>query len=170
METNKLEQFLHLMRYSIGADSTPPDIDRDSGWGDMYDFLWDHDAAVLCFEAIARMPDSKRPTLNTTICMAILSRSREDAVRPLYSRCMQVARKLATQGFYVCLINSLPMALLYPGPLQRHCTVVDLWVCGDNRKVMDFVSKNFTATQVGVCDPDFPMPPSAVCACFPIPR
>lgn len=99
METNKLEQFLHLMRYSIGAGSTPPDIDRDSGWGDMIDFLWDHDAAALCFEAIARMPDSKRPTLNTTICLAILSRSREDAVRQLYSRCMQVARKLATQGF-----------------------------------------------------------------------
>lgn len=169
METNKLEQFLHLMRYSIGADSTPPDIDRDSGWGDMYDFLWDHDAAALCFEAIARMPDSKRPTLNTTICMAILSRSREDAVRPLYSRCMQVARKLATQGFYVCLINSLPMALLYPGPLQRHCTVVDLWVCGDNRKVMDFVSKNFTATQVGVCDPDFPMPPECCVRLFSYP-
>lgn len=159
MDEKILDNFLRLVRYSIGAGDEPVDKLSPGEWQAVYRLAISHAVVGVCATGIERMDDSLRPPLTLTMRWAMGTVAIEKRGRLLNGKCAELAALLEADGFMACVLKGQGAALYYPNPLRRQCGDIDVWVDGGHRRVMAYVRRCFPAVEACYHHADFPLFP-----------
>lgn len=160
MDDKIQDKFLHLVRYSIGADDTPPEISGKGEWGQVFMLAAGQALTGVCAMGIERMPDCMRPPLLETMGWVMATVTIERDNKAANGNCVKLAGALESSGTKSCLLKGQGVAMYYPNPLRRITGDIDLWLPGGHRKVMRMVHNMFPAIGARYHHVDFPVFPN----------
>lgn len=159
MDNRNKDNFLRLVRYSIGSDDTPPGKMEPAEWKAVYDMAVAQALLGICADGIERMDDSLRPPLTLTMRWAMNTIEIEKRNSRMDCKCVELSRLLEADGFKACVLKGQGAAMYYPNPRRRQSGDIDVWVPGGHRRVMGYVRKRFPAAGAYYHHADFPIFP-----------
>lgn len=159
MDDKIRDNFLRLVRYSIGAGDEPVDKLSPGEWQAVYRLAVRHALVGVCATGIERMDDSLRPPLTLTMHWAMGTVAIEKRGRLLNGKCVELAAILEGDGQRACMLKGQGAALYYPNPMRRQGGDIDVWVGGGHRRVMAYLRSRFPAEGAYYHHADFPVFP-----------
>ena len=141
--TDTTEMFFALIRCGIGKDSSLPSIPTPAQWQELFETAKRQTLAGIAFAGIEKLPSEQRPPKDIIIQWYTLCESIKKKNIELNKKAAIISQKFKAEGFKNCILKGQGIAQLYPNPLLRTPGDIDIWLDGDDKKVIEYVKNIF---------------------------
>ena len=152
-----IDIFFHLIRCGIDKESKLPRTPNAAEWNELFEIAKKQTLAGIAFAGIERLPQEQRPPKEILlqwykVCTLIKSKNAE-----LDKKCAIVSGKFKSEGFANCILKGQGIAQLYPDPTLRTPGDIDIWLDGEDNKVIEYVRQFFPDCEPTYHHVDFPI-------------
>ena len=132
--------FFDFLRFCIGSESEKPDTLVDADWKEIYTIAQNQCLVGVLFDGIKKLP-AEHIEMKKELLLQWMAESQmlEKANGRLNDAAIQVSEWFRKKGFRTCILKGQGNALMYPNPYSRTPGDIDIWVEGEDKRVISFV-------------------------------
>ena len=132
--------FFDFLRFSIGSESEIPDSLIEADWKELYRIAQKQCLVGILFDGIQRLPSSN-VGISRDLLLQWMAQCQmlEKANVRLDDAAIQVSEWFRKKGFRTCILKGQGNALMYPNPYSRTPGDIDIWVEGEDKRVISVV-------------------------------
>ena len=132
--------FFEFLRFSIGSESEIPSSLKEADWKELYRIAQKQCLVGILFDGIQKLPPAEVGMSKDLLLQWMMQcQMLEKANVRLNDAAIQVSEWFGKKGFRTCILKGQGNALLYPNGLHRTPGDIDIWVEGDDKRVISFV-------------------------------
>lgn len=137
--TTAESKFFELLRIALGTQKELISTISLEEWDEIPEIAVKQSVMGLLMSAIEKLPKGQRPPNN--ILLAIHERVEEIEERNRYMNKLTYAtsKRFEVDGFPNCILKGQGIATLYPNPLRRESGDIDVWLQGEQDKIIEYV-------------------------------
>ena len=132
--------FFDFLRFCIGSAKEIPDSLKDVDWKELYAIAQKQCLVGVLFDGIKKLP-AEYVGMKKELLLQWMAESQmlvKANVR-LNDAAIQVSEWFRKKGFRTCILKGQGNALMYPNPYSRTPGDIDIWVEGEDKRVISFV-------------------------------
>jgi hypothetical protein len=132
--------FFDFLRFSIGPKSEIPSSLKEADWKALYRIAQKQCLVGILFDGIKKLP-AEYVGMKKELLLQWMAESQmlEKANVRLNDAAIQVSEWFRKKGFRTCILKGQGNALMYPNPYSRTPGDIDIWVEGEDKRVISFV-------------------------------
>ena len=132
--------FFEFLRFCIGSAKEIPGSLKEADWKELYAIAKKQCLVGVLFDGIKKLP-AEHVGMKKELLLQWMAESQmlEKANVRLNDAAIQVSEWFRKKGFRTCILKGQGNALLYPNPYSRTPGDIDIWVDGDDKRVISFV-------------------------------
>ena len=132
--------FFDFLRFSIGPKSEIPSSLKEADWKALYRIAQKQCLVGVLFDGIKKLP-AEYVGMKKELLLQWMAESQmlEKANVRLNDAAIQVSEWFRKKGFRTCILKGQGNALMYPNPYSRTPGDIDIWVEGEDKRVISFV-------------------------------
>jgi len=132
--------FFDFLRFCIGSDSEIPSSLKEVDWKELYAIAQKQCLVGVLFDGIKKLP-AEHVGMKKELLLQWMAESQmlEKANVRLNDAAIQVSEWFRKKGFRTCILKGQGNALMYPNPYSRTPGDIDIWVEGEDKRVISFV-------------------------------
>ena len=136
----QLQIFFDFLRFCIGSAKEIPDSLKEADWKKLYAIAKKQCLVGVLFDGIKKLP-AEHVGMEKELLLQWMAESQmlEKANVRLNDAAIQVSEWFRKKGFRTCILKGQGNALLYPNPYSRTPGDIDIWVEGEDKRVISFV-------------------------------
>ena len=137
----KLHQiFFDFLRFCIGSGDEIPDSLKEADWKEIYAIAKKQCLVGVLFDGIKKLP-AEYVGMKKELLLQWMAESQmlEKVNVRLNDAAIQVSEWFRKKGFRTCILKGQGNALMYPNPYSRTPGDIDIWVEGEDKRVISFV-------------------------------
>ena len=137
----KLHQiFFDFLRFCIGSGDEIPDSLKEADWKEIYAIAKKQCLVGVLFDGIKKLP-AEYVGMKKELLLQWMAESQmlEKANVRLNDAAIQVSEWFRKKGFRTCILKGQGNALMYPNPYSRTPGDIDIWVEGEDKRIISFV-------------------------------
>ena len=132
--------FFDFLRFCIGSESEIPSSLKEVDWKELYRIAQKQCLVGILFDGIQKLPPAEVGMSKDLLLQWMMQcQMLEKANVRLNDAAIQVSEWFGKKGFRTCILKGQGNALLYPNGLHRTPGDIDIWVEGDDKRVISFV-------------------------------
>ena len=131
--------FFEFLRFCIGTVQEVPSSLKGADWRVLYAMARKQCLVGVLFDGIKRLPADVGMDKGLLFQWMAQNQTLRKANARLDKAAVEVAEWFGRKGFRTCVLKGQGNALLYPPGMERTPGDIDLWVDGEDRKVVSFV-------------------------------
>ena len=132
--------FFDFLRFCIGSDSEIPSSLKEADWKELYAIAQKQCLVGILFDGIKKLP-AEHVGMKKELLLQWMAESQmlEKVNVRLNDAAIQVSEWFRKKGFRTCILKGQGNALMYPNPYSRTPGDIDVWVEGEDKRVISFV-------------------------------
>ena len=132
--------FFDFLRFIVGSAKEIPDSLKEAGWKELYAIAKKQCLVGVLFDGIKKLP-AEYVGMKKELLLQWMAESQmlEKANVRLNDAAIQVSEWFRKKGFRTCILKGQGNALMYPNPYSRTPGDIDIWVEGEDKRVISFV-------------------------------
>ena len=132
--------FFDFLRFSIGPKSEIPSSLKEADWKALYRIAQKQCLVGILFDGIKKLP-AEHVGMEKELLLQWMAECQmlEKANVRLNDAAIQVSEWFRKKGFRTCILKGQGNALMYPNPYSRTPGDIDIWVEGEDKRVISFV-------------------------------
>ena len=132
--------FFDFLRFCIGSAKEIPDSLKEVDWKELYAIAKKQCLVGILFDGIKKLP-AEYVGMKKELLLQWMAESQmlEKANVRLNDAAIQVSEWFRKKGFRTCILKGQGNALMYPNPYSRTPGDIDIWVEGEDKRVISFV-------------------------------
>ena len=132
--------FFDFLRFSIGSAKEIPGSLKEADWKELYAIAKKQCLVGVLFDGIKKLP-AEYVGIEKELLLQWMAESQmlEKANVWLNDAAIQVSEWFRKKGFRTCILKGQGNALMYPNPYSRTPGDIDIWVEGEDKRVISFV-------------------------------
>ena len=132
--------FFDFLRFSIGSAKEIPGSLKEVDWKELYAIAKKQCLVGVLFDGIKKLP-AEYVGMEKELLLQWMAESQmlEKANVRLNDAAIQVSEWFRKKGFRTCILKGQGNALMYPNPYSRTPGDIDIWVEGEDKRVISFV-------------------------------
>jgi len=132
--------FFDFLRFCIGSAKEIPDSLKEADWKELYAIAQKQCLVGVLFDGIKKLP-AEYVGIEKELLLQWMAESQmlEKANVRLNDAAIQVSEWFRKKGFRTCILKGQGNALMYPNPYCRTPGDIDIWVEGEDKRVISFV-------------------------------
>ena len=132
--------FFDFLRFCIGSAKEIPDSLKEADWKELYAIAKKQCLVGVLFDGIKKLPPAE-VGMSKDLLLQWMAESQmlEKANVRLNDAAIQVSEWFRKKGFSTCILKGQGNALMYPNPYSRTPGDIDIWVEGEDKRVISFV-------------------------------
>ena len=132
--------FFDFLRFCIGSESEIPSSLNEADWKALYRIAQKQCLVGILFDGIKKLP-AEYVGMKKELLLQWMAESQmlEKANVWLNDAAIQVSEWFRKKGFRTCILKGQGNALMYPNPYSRTPGDIDIWVEGEDKRVISFV-------------------------------
>ena len=136
----QLQIFFDFLRFCIGSAKEIPDSLKEVDWKEIYAIAKKQCLVGILFDGIKKLP-AEHVGMKKELLLQWMAESQmlENANVRLNDAAIQVSEWFRKKGFRTCILKGQGNALMYPNPYSRTPGDIDIWVEGEDKRVISFV-------------------------------
>ena len=136
----QLQIFFDFLRFCIGSAKEKPGSLKEVDWKELYAIAKKQCLVGVLFDGIRRLP-AEHVGMEKELLLQWMAESQmlEKANVRLNDAAIQVSEWFRKKGFRTCILKGQGNALMYPNPYSRTPGDIDIWVEGEDKRVISFV-------------------------------
>ena len=136
----QLQIFFDFLRFCIGSAREVPDSLKEEDWKELYVIAQKQALLGVLFYGIRRLP-AEYVGMKKELLLQWMAESQmlEKVNVRLNDAAIQVSEWFRKKGFRTCILKGQGNALMYPNPYSRTPGDIDIWVEGEDKRVISFV-------------------------------
>ena len=132
--------FFDFLRFCIGSAKDIPSSLKEADWEELYAIAQKQCLVGVLFDGIKKLPP-EHVGMEKELLLQWMAESQmlvKTNVR-LNDAAIQVSEWFRKKGFRTCILKGQGNALMYPNPYSRTPGDIDIWVEGEDKRVISFV-------------------------------
>ena len=136
----QLQIFFDFLRFCIDSTKEIPDSLKEADWKELYAIAKKQCLVGVLFDGIKKLP-AEHVGMKKELLLQWMAESQmlEKANVRLNDAAIQVSEWFRKKGFRTCILKGQGNALMYPNPYSRTPGDIDIWVEGEDKRVISFV-------------------------------
>ena len=136
----QLQIFFDFLRFCIGSTKEIPDSSKEADWKELYAIAKKQCLVGILFDGIKKLP-AEHVGMEKELLLQWMAECQmlEKANVRLNDAAIQVSEWFRKKGFRTCILKGQGNALMYPNPYCRTPGDIDIWVEGEDKRVISFV-------------------------------
>ena len=136
----QLQIFFDFLRFCIDSATEIPDSLKETDWKEIYAIAQKQCLVGVLFDGIKKLP-AEHVGMKKELLLQWMAESQmlEKANERLNDAAIQVSEWFRKKGFRTCILKGQGNALMYPNPYSRTPGDIDIWVEGEDKRVISFV-------------------------------
>ena len=136
----QLQIFFDFLRFCIGSDSEISSSLKEVDWKELYAIAKKQCLVGVLFDGIKKLP-AEHVGIEKELLLQWMAESQmlEKANVRLNDAAILVSEWFRKKGFRTCILKGQGNALMYPNPYSRTPGDIDIWVEGEDKRVISFV-------------------------------
>ena len=136
----QLQIFFDFLRFCIDSAKEIPDSLKETDWKEIYAIAQKQCLVGVLFDGIKKLP-AEHVGMEKELLHQWMAESQmlEKANVRLNDAAIQVSEWFRKKGFRTCILKGQGNALMYPNPYSRTPGDIDIWVEGEDKRVISFV-------------------------------
>ena len=132
--------FFDFLRFCIGSAKDIPSTLKEADWKELYRIAQRQCLVGILFDGIKKLP-AEHIGMEKELLLHWMAESQmlEKANVRLNDAAIQVSEWFRKKGFRTCILKGQGNALMYPNPYSRTPGDIDIWVEGEDKRVISFV-------------------------------
>ena len=132
--------FFDFLRFCIGSAKEIPDSLKETDWKEIYAIAQKQCLVGVLFDGIKKLP-AEHVGMKKELLLQWMAESQmlEKANVRLNDAAIQVSEWFRKKGFRTCILKGQGNALMYPNPYSRTPGDIDIWMEGEDKRVISFV-------------------------------
>ena len=132
--------FFDFLRFSIGPKLEIPSSLKEADWKALYRIAQKQCLVGILFDGIKKLP-AEHVGMEKELLLQWMAESQmlEKTNVRLNNAAIQVSEWFRKKGFRTCILKGQGNALMYPNPYSRTPGDIDIWVEGEDKRVISFV-------------------------------
>ena len=132
--------FFDFLRFCIGSAKEIPGSLKEVDWKELYAIAQKQCLVGILFDGIKKLP-AEYVGMKKELLLQWMAESQmlEKANVRLNDAVIQVSEWFRKKGFRTCILKGQGNALMYPNPYSRTPGDIDIWVEGEDKRVISFV-------------------------------
>ena len=132
--------FFDFLRFCIGSAKEIPGSLKEVDWKELYRIAQKQCLVGVLFDSIKKLP-AEYVGMKKELLLQWMAESQmlEKANVRLNDAAIQVSEWFRKKGFRTCILKGQGNALMYPNPYSRTPGDIDIWVEGEDKRVISFV-------------------------------
>ena len=132
--------FFDFLRFCIGSAKEIPGSLKEVDWKELYAIAKKQCLVGVLFDGIKKLP-AEHVGLKKELLLQWMAESQmlEKANVRLNDAAIHVSEWFRKKGFRTCILKGQGNALMYPNPYSRTPGDIDIWVEGEDKRVISFV-------------------------------
>ena len=132
--------FFDFLRFCIGSAMEIPGSLKEVDWKELYAIAQKQCLVGVLFDGIKKLP-VEHVGMKKELLLHWMAESQmlEKANVRLNDAAIQVSEWFRKKGFRTCILKGQGNALMYPNPYSRTPGDIDIWVEGEDKRVISFV-------------------------------
>ena len=132
--------FFDFLRFIVGSAKEIPDSLKEADWKELYAIAKKQCLVGILFDGIKKLP-AEHVGMKKELLLQWMAESQmlEKANVRLNDAAIQVSEWFRKKGFRTCILKGQGNALMYPNPYSRTPGDIDIWVEGEDKRVISFV-------------------------------
>ena len=132
--------FFDFLRFIVGSAKEIPDSLKEADWKELYAIAKKQCLVGVLFDGIKKLP-AEHVGMKKELLLQWMAESQmlEKANVRLNDAAIQVSEWFRKKGFRTCILKGQGNALMYPNPYSRTPGDIDIWVEGEDKRVIPFV-------------------------------
>ena len=132
--------FFDFLRFCIGSAKEIPGSLKEADWKELYAIAQKQCLVGVLFDGIKKLP-AEHVGMKKELLLQWMAESQmlEKANVRLNDAAIQVSEWFLKKGFRTCILKGQGNALMYPNPYSRTPGDIDIWVEGEDKRVISFV-------------------------------
>ena len=132
--------FFDFLRFCIGSAKEIPGSLKEVDWKELYAIAKKQCLVGVLFDGIKKLP-AEYVGMEKELLLQWMAESQmlEKANVRLNDAAIQVSEWFRKKGFRTCILKGQGNALMYPNPYSRTPGDIDIWVEGEDKRVISFV-------------------------------
>ena len=132
--------FFDFLRFSIGSAKEIPGSLKEADWKALYRIAQKQCLVGVLFDGIKKLP-AEYVGMKKELLLQWMAESQmlEKVNVRLNDAAIQVSEWFRKKGFRTCILKGQGNALMYPNPYSRTPGDIDIWVEGEDKRVISFV-------------------------------
>ena len=132
--------FFDFLRFCIGSAKEIPGSLKEVDWKELYRIAQKQCLVGVLFDGIKKLP-AEYVGMKKELLLQWMAESQmlEKANVRLSDAAIQVSEWFRKKGFRTCILKGQGNALMYPNPYSRTPGDIDIWVEGEDKRVISFV-------------------------------
>ena len=132
--------FFDFLRFCISSAKDIPDSLKEVDWKELYAIAKKQCLVGVLFDGIKKLP-AEHVEMEKELLLRWMAESQmlEKANVRLSDAAIQVSEWFRKKGFRTCILKGQGNALMYPNPYCRTPGDIDIWVEGEDNRVISFV-------------------------------
>ena len=138
--SKQLQIFFDFLRFCIGSAKDIPSFLKEADWEELYAIAQKQCLVRILFDGIKKLP-AEHVGMKKELLLQWMAESQmlEKANVRLNDAAIQVSEWFRKKGFRTCILKGQGNALMYPNPYSRTPGDIDIWVEGEDKRVISFV-------------------------------
>ena len=136
----QLQIFFDFLRFCIGSAKEIPGSLKEADWKEIYAIAKKQCLVGVLFDGIKKLP-TEHVGMKKELLLQWMAECQmlEKANVRLNDAAIQVSEWFRKKGFRTCILKGQGNALMYPNPYSRTPGDIDIWVEGEDKRVISFV-------------------------------
>ena len=136
----QLQIFFDFLRFCIGSAKEIPGSLKEADWKEIYAIAKKQCLVGVLFDGIKKLP-TEHVGMKKELLLHWMAECQmlEKANVRLNDAAIQVSEWFRKKGFRTCILKGQGNALMYPNPNSRTPGDIDIWVEGEDKRVISFV-------------------------------
>ena len=132
--------FFDFLRFCIGSAKEIPGSLKKADWKELYAIAKKQCLVGVLFDGIKKLP-AEHVEMEKELLLRWMAESQmlEKANVRLNDAAIHVSEWFRKKGFRTCILKGQGNALMYPNPYSRTPGDIDIWVEGEDKRVISFV-------------------------------
>ena len=132
--------FFDFLRFCIGSAKEIPGSLKEADWKEIYAIAKKQCLVGVLFDGIKKLP-TEHVGMKKELLLQWMAECQmlEKANVRLNDAAIQVSEWFRKKGFRTCILKGQGNALMYPNPYSRTPGDIDIWVEGEDKRVISFV-------------------------------
>ena len=132
--------FFDFLRFCIGSAKEISGSLKEADWKELYAIAKKQCLVGVLFDGIKKLP-AEHVGMKKELLLQWMAESQmlEKANVRLNDAAIQVSEWFRKKGFRTCILKGQGNALIYPNPYSRTPGDIDIWVEGEDKRVISFV-------------------------------
>lgn len=148
MQDKSISLFFKFIRICLGESTDDFPVLCPEQWHELYTLSQKHAIIGVLFKAIEALPKDKRPPRNLFFKWLATTEQIQNLNLHLNQTATYVEEFFKTNDFECCVLKGQGIAKLYPHPELRTPGDIDIWVNGDRRDIIFFISSHTKSTHI----------------------